>query len=327
VIRNIFARLRPEEAIYGLFFFALFLAGIFRGEWTFQWYADRFTYFFGILAVLFGTWRLHLRMADMETLDLAVLREEGIRGIRVFRDIFNLYMCLAMYSSLTPILNELPAKDQLIIDFEQSIFGRNPLLMLEPLIHPTLTKAMVVFYLSFFLYPPILVMYLLIRKKSTDMRQFTVALSIALFIGYSSYLVIPAVGPATFQAGEFTVSLWKATPSRFQDTLRAVIDLNRTPKDCFPSMHVCISMVCLLSAWQFSRKLFWLFLPGITGLFISTMYLRYHYVSDVIAGAALAWVAVCLGPVVREKWESLTGHWSAPLPMPPDASSPKDSEK
>jgi membrane-associated phospholipid phosphatase len=324
MIRSRLAWLRPEEALYGFFFFALFLVGLVRGEWTFALYADRFTYFFGILLVLFTTFRLHRRLAAMDTLRIGEVRDEFKGVLGVSRDLFNLYMCLAMYSSLAPLLNELPARDQWIIDFEHFLIGQNPLLLLEPFIRPSVTKIMVVFYLAFLLYPPILLMYLLISGKVGEMRQFTLALSIALFIGYSGYLLIPAVGPAVFLADDFTVSLWKNTPQTYADVLRA-IDLNRTPKDCFPSMHACLSLLCLLHARRFSRGLFFLFLPGITGLLLSTLYLRYHYVSDVIAGTALAVFATHTGPIIRERWKAFTRPRPGPLTLPPADSPPNSS--
>jgi len=40
-------------------------------------------------------------------------------------------------------------------------------------------------------------------------------------------------------------------------------------------------------------------IPLVTGLIISTVYLRYHYVIDVIAGLALTGLTIALAPGVR----------------------------
>jgi membrane-associated phospholipid phosphatase len=48
-----------------------------------------------------------------------------------------------------------------------------------------------------------------------------------------------------------------------------------------------------------SRRRFRLFLVPVVGLWLSTVYLRYHYLVDLLAGfalAALAWRAVCRPP-------------------------------
>jgi membrane-associated phospholipid phosphatase len=44
------------------------------------------------------------------------------------------------------------------------------------------------------------------------------------------------------------------------------------------------------------RVLTVLLLPAVTGLILSTVYLRYHYVVDVIAGIALTVLTVYLAP-------------------------------
>lgn len=295
--------LRIEECFYLLFFFGLFVASLMHGEWFFRSYADRFTYFFGILLVLLLSWKGHRSLFRMKNMECAALWDEFTWVFDVSRDIFNLYMCLAMYSSLAPLLRHLPVKDKWIVDFEFWLFGKNPLLALEPCIHPFLTKTMVVAYLAFLFYLPLLTLYFLIRGRSREMRQFMASLSMALVIGYGGYLIIPAVGPSVFQAKEFTVSLWSNTPVIFQEALNAVIDVNRLPKDCFPSMHVCLSVLSLIFAWRFAPGLFLLFLPGVTGLICSTMYLRYHYVTDVAAGFILALFTSWFGPRILENWK------------------------
>jgi membrane-associated phospholipid phosphatase len=44
----------------------------------------------------------------------------------------------------------------------------------------------------------------------------------------------------------------------------------------------------LYYARTFHRKVFWWLLPLGTGVIVSTVYLRYHYVIDVVAGALVA---------------------------------------
>jgi membrane-associated phospholipid phosphatase len=58
--------------------------------------------------------------------------------------------------------------------------------------------------------------------------------------------------------------------------------------------------MCLYYAWkEREKKLFAVFIPVVTGLIISTVYLRYHYVIDVIAGIALTGLTIALAPGVR----------------------------
>jgi len=46
---------------------------------------------------------------------------------------------------------------------------------------------------------------------------------------------------------------------------------------------------------------FWWLLPIATGLIISTVYCRFHYVVDLIAGTALAFVFVPIGDRIYDR--------------------------
>ena len=66
------------------------------------------------------------------------------------------------------------------------------------------------------------------------------------------------------------------------------------PYNCFPSLHVAHSFVSALTCWRLHSEL------GIASLFVaslvavSTLFTKQHYVVDVVAGIALAFVAYAL---------------------------------
>ena len=62
--------------------------------------------------------------------------------------------------------------------------------------------------------------------------------------------------------------------------------------DVFPSLHCAASAFILAFDKRHSRARFWLFLVPVAGLWLSTLYLRYHYLVDLVAGFALAGVAL-----------------------------------
>jgi len=60
----------------------------------------------------------------------------------------------------------------------------------------------------------------------------------------------------------------------------------------------------LLEAARRSKKTFWWFLPFAVGLVMATVYCRYHYVADVLAGLVLAFAAVPLGNVLYRRFST-----------------------
>ncbi|MBM4325007.1 MAG: phosphatase PAP2 family protein, partial [Deltaproteobacteria bacterium] len=58
----------------------------------------------------------------------------------------------------------------------------------------------------------------------------------------------------------------------------------------------------------YERVIFYLFLPVVCGLILSTVYLRYHYVIDLMAGTALAIACVLIGPRLYRMWKKYFKH-------------------
>ena len=58
----------------------------------------------------------------------------------------------------------------------------------------------------------------------------------------------------------------------------------------FPSSHVSVSTVVLLMVWYHDRRLGYFLAPIVAGIYVATVYGRFHYALelDVIAGLALA---------------------------------------
>lgn len=69
-----------------------------------------------------------------------------------------------------------------------------------------------------------------------------------------------------------------------------------------PSGHTQIVLMVLFLAYRYQKFLFYLFLPIISALILSTVYLRYHYVIDLLVGMALAIGCMIFGPRLYRVW-------------------------
>ena len=69
---------------------------------------------------------------------------------------------------------------------------------------------------------------------------------------------------------------------------KPVLDYASNGVDAFPSIHVAVSLYLLAFDRMYYRRRFWRLLVPCVALWISTIYLRYHYAVDVIAGFAIA---------------------------------------
>jgi membrane-associated phospholipid phosphatase len=112
------------------------------------------------------------------------------------------------------------------------------------------------------------------------------------YLSYLGYVAVPAIGPRFILADQQTLPL---SGVFLFETIRGTLDrAEGITRDCFPSGHTEITLLVLYYAWKFHRRTFWWMLAPCSAIILSTVYLRYHYVVDVIAGFMAAGLVVLM---------------------------------
>ena len=184
------------------------------------------------------------------------------------------------------------ASDDLLIAADRAILGGDVTVLLQPYVRPGLAAFLYVAYSTYY-FMPIVLGAVLWRNAPEEARRFIFTLTICFYVSYAGYFTVPAYGPRTALATSHTVPL---DSHPVADAInRTINELEHTKLDAFPSGHTMITVAVLIVAWQRARKVFWILLPIATLLIFSTMYCRYHYLVDVLAGVVLAFATVPLG--------------------------------
>jgi membrane-associated phospholipid phosphatase len=184
-----------------------------------------------------------------------------------------------------------PAKADLALQgLDRHLVGGNLSLALQPWVNPVATEVLSFCYLLFFPY----LLFSLVMYFAGEMRlakKFCVGLFSLYGIGFLGYSLVPAVGPYIAMADQFSVPLagWKLT--EWND---AIVRMGSNGVDVFPSLHCAVSSFFLAFDFVHRRWRFWVYLVPAVGLWISTIYLRYHYFVDLVAGFALAALAIAI---------------------------------
>lgn len=215
-----------------------------------------------------------------------------------------------LFNTLEPLIQGLRGgpRDDLLIAADRAIFGVDVTVWMQRLVHPRLNDVFYLFYVTYYFIALTLGVVLWVRDRATA-RRFIFTLMVVYYVSYAGYFTIPALGPRFAQATEYSVSLTTSPLSRaIAETINA---LEKTKLDVFPSGHTMIAVAVLLVAWKRAREVFWYLLPVATGLVISTVYCRYHYAVDVIAGTILAFLTVPLGDKLYDAWMRRRDAYSA----------------
>lgn len=196
-----------------------------------------------------------------------------------------LVMYYSLYGNATHLLIHAD-KDASLIALDQKFFGLQASVAIQRFITPTLTSWMKFCYGMHLLYIPLVAGFLYVRRPRTRFRNMMCGLVTVCLFGFLGYLLVPAVGPMFTLRSEYTVPLVQSNGLISQQA--AFMDFARIQRDAFPSMHIAISFLIWLYAGWNSRRLFCLLSPFVLSLWVSTVYLRYHYLMDCVAGLILA---------------------------------------
>jgi membrane-associated phospholipid phosphatase len=222
-----------------------------------------------------------------------------------YRTMLPFLLCIAVYTNLHDTVRFINPHDihAELVALEQTLFGGQPVVWAEPYITPARTEFFSTFYASFFLIAPSAVIVLWATGRRAEARETLLAVILCFYSGYLLYVIFPAAPPRLYleSLGMFTINLRGGAVTGFQNSLIEMMP-NHASRAAFPSLHAAVSVVTLYYAWRFCRWYAPVLAVVVTGLLVSTVYLRHHYVVDLIAGALmLPWV-VWVTPRFERWW-------------------------
>lgn len=201
--------------------------------------------------------------------------------------------------------------DSLLIAIDHAICGVNPTQWLSHISFPALTEYLQIAYMTYFLLPLMQAIELHNSKNDDRFNQFASMILFSFYTSYLLYLVLPAIGPR-FTLHNFSTTSLELPGLWLTETLRNIVNAGEgivagannpavlVNRDCMPSGHTMMTLVNILFAFKYKSKFKWLFLILGASIIIATVYLRYHYVIDIIVGAILAILVFNFEPKLRK---------------------------
>lgn len=290
------------------------------GLTTFDVYTFCIMAVYSILALVYypyvtGAAVIILQNLMISTAIAALILVWSVSGNRLFELLRRLYVIpviYLMYGQVHAFVKVVHPKDfdSLLIAADRAIFGGDPTHILAGISTPLLTEYLQLCYVIFYLLP---IFHAMELWKTGDIQRldlFIRAMTFCYFISYLAYFIMPAIGP------RFTLhnydNIDKDLPGLvLTPVLRGFVDVGGgipigaldpvsvVNRDCMPSGHTWLTLVNIIMAFRFGSKSRWMFLIIGGSLIFSTVYLRYHYVVDIIVGALLAILIMPLEPYVH----------------------------
>jgi membrane-associated phospholipid phosphatase len=236
-------------------------------------------------------------------------------ALGTLRDWLPLVLVATVFDNLenyTGVIRKIPIDDWLYRT-DLFIFGAEPTVAIARLYRPLATDWFAFCYGIFFIVPMILGISLSLRGRGADFRVMATSVMLQMWLGFFLFICFPAGPPRYYEAlrhGVFATRL----PSLIgvNDWLQGTWDTYDPllVRSSFPSLHCSYGLMTLIFAWQFGsgvfpkrpRLFFWIILPLELSLFVSTVYLRHHWIPDCVMGWTVAVTACLLAPWLWRRW-------------------------
>lgn len=248
-------------------------------------------------------------------LALAV-EESGSKILRAIHDWYPVPVIFLVFKQIHEITQLIGNKDwdDLLILIDHAMFGVHPTVWIGTFASPVLTELLSIAYASYYFIMLAVGIELFIGKEREKFSYSLFIILYGFFLSYLGYLAFPAVGPR-FTLHDFS-SLSKELPGLLlTDGIRSILNAGESipsdgvnafllaQRDAFPSGHTELTLISLYLASKYRLKSRYVLYVFGTLLIISTVYLRYHYVIDLIGGAVFMFFVIWTAPNIFGWWE------------------------
>ena len=186
-------------------------------------------------------------------------------------------------------------RDAELLALDTALFGGELSELVQGITHPVLTEWLMAAYV---LYVPMLPLtaWLVRRYGGTAaMEKYLLHLVLVYLLCDVGFILYPVASQMYFGAAVYTVPLAGGYFTAAGEWMRSTLHF---PGGSLPSPHCAAGAVMLAHLWRNKRSAGLICTPLLVSIFPATVYLRYHYVWDGLAGIALA--GLVLYPLLAE---------------------------
>ena len=214
----------------------------------------------------------------------------------VFRNWYALPYVASCYKEMALFIRAVRTTDadQFLADLDFRFWGAHPSVWLERVHTPVLTEFLQVVYTLFVPAVLFIAWTLWRRRQSADFQYYAFLIALGFLTSYVGYILVPARGPRFLlkDLQHFPLQgLWL-----FHGMQNTLDRLESAHYDCFPSGHTELTILAWWGSRMVSKGWFRIYFVYTPFIIFATVYLRYHYSVDLLAGILTAAVLIVMAP-------------------------------
>jgi hypothetical protein len=214
---------------------------------------------------------------------------------RVVRPLGAVGVMFALYFTLATVPFELFQwrADPLLDRLDRTLFlGASPTLWLDGRLSLIQIEALSFAYIFFIPYLYLSMILGLLGRPGKERNELFAAIVVLYALSFLGYLFAPARGPIIALEGLVT----PLPGGRFLDQVVNMVERAGGPHGALPSLHFGVTLLVCRFDLKTNTLRGLIYVPLVVSIALATVALRYHWVVDLLVGAALAWIAQRLAP-------------------------------
>jgi membrane-associated phospholipid phosphatase len=206
--------------------------------------------------------------------------------------------CYREMAILIPAIRHTSA-DMWLVSLDYRVWGVHPTVWLERIQSPGLTEFLQTAYTLFVPAVLFVAVALWAQRRYREFQYYALLIALGYLVSYVGYFFVPARGP------RFVLKHLQHIPLQgmwlFHSMQSSLDRLESAAYDCFPSGHTELTMLAWWSSRLLGKRVFWVYFGYTLSIIFGTVYLRYHYTVDVLAGALTAIALIVATPYIFRK--------------------------
>ena len=216
---------------------------------------------------------------------LIVVFDPTVSGLfwRTLRLIYPLFLFTFFYEAVGGqifLIFDQPFDGQ-VVALEKAIFGADPAFTMQRYLEVWLNELMNASYISYYFMLPGTAIILLVKKRWDGLERLIFTSAVVFYVCYLIFIFYPVTGPRFFLSDQYYLPI---IGPFFTPLAQRILDGGGLYGAAMPSSHCAVALV---SMWILAREVPRAAIPSFVLLLLlcaSTVYGRYHYISDVLAG-------------------------------------------
>jgi hypothetical protein len=192
-------------------------------------------------------------------------------------------------------------QDGALLGWEKAIFGVQPTVWLQRFISPPLTEWLMFTYVFYTFIYPVLGALIYFKRGERALEDYWLTLALANLACFIGFMIFPIAGPLHYIADAYSVPLKGGFFTAWGEHIRTHI---HEIGSNLPSPHCAIATVMWLMSYRYVRTAFYVLTPVVISIYVSTFFLRFHYLSDTVAGILTALLIIIVAPAFPRAWNA-----------------------